>query len=72
MPNYTQLLACCTTLSGHAMRIMYFFVRVLVPLRRMTGVDAMQKVLAAWAAAPLYPEIPEVLRHLNNANIKVG
>lgn len=41
------------------------------PLRRLTGVDAMQKVMAAWAAAPLYPDIPEALRHLNNANIKV-
>lgn len=39
---------------------------------RLTGVDAMQKVMAAWAAAPLYPDIPEALRHLNNANIKVS
>jgi hypothetical protein len=39
---------------------------------RLTGVDAMNKVIAAWAAAPLYPDIPDALRHLNNANIKVG
>jgi hypothetical protein len=39
---------------------------------RITGVDAMSKVAAAWAAAPLYPDIPDALRHLNNANIKVG
>ncbi|KAF6255546.1 HAD-like domain-containing protein [Scenedesmus sp. NREL 46B-D3] len=39
---------------------------------RLSGVDAMSKVAAAWAAAALYPDIPDALRHLNNANIKVS
>lgn len=38
----------------------------------MTGVEAIGKVLAAWSNAPLFPDIPEALRHMNNAGIKVS
>lgn len=38
---------------------------------RLTGVEAMGKVIAAWSNAPLHPDIPEALRHMNNAGIKV-
>jgi hypothetical protein len=41
-------------------------------LRRVTGHDAIKKVMEAGAAAPLFPDIPEALRQLNNANIKAG
>lgn len=39
---------------------------------RLTGVEAMQKVVDAWSKAPLYPDVPDALRLLHNANIKVG
>eukprot|EP00879_Flechtneria_rotunda_P021846 GHRR01023037.1.p1 GENE.GHRR01023037.1~~GHRR01023037.1.p1 ORF type:complete len:204 (+),score=68.19 GHRR01023037.1:569-1180(+) len=38
---------------------------------RLTGVEAMSKLVQAWSSAALYPDIPEALRTLNNANIKV-
>eukprot|EP00879_Flechtneria_rotunda_P004175 GHRR01004423.1.p1 GENE.GHRR01004423.1~~GHRR01004423.1.p1 ORF type:complete len:293 (+),score=106.72 GHRR01004423.1:569-1447(+) len=39
---------------------------------RLTGVEAMSKLVQAWSSAALYPDIPEALRTLNNANIKVS
>jgi hypothetical protein len=31
----------------------------------------MQKVVAAWSNAPLFPDIPPALSKINNAGIKV-
>lgn len=39
---------------------------------RLTGVEAISKVVAAWAAAPLYPDIPPALSKLNSGGVKVG
>ena len=41
-------------------------------LCRLTGVEAMSKVVQAWGQGALYPDIPPALTKINNAGIKVG
>lgn len=38
---------------------------------RLTGVEAIGKVIKAWGSGALYPDIPPALSKLNNAGIKV-
>lgn len=38
---------------------------------RLTGVEAIEKIMQAWASGPLYPDIPPALSKINNAGIKV-
>jgi hypothetical protein len=38
---------------------------------RLTGVEAMGKVVQAWSSGNLYPDIPPALSKINNAGIKV-
>jgi hypothetical protein len=40
-------------------------------LRRLTGVEAMSKVVQAWGQGALYPDIAPALSKINNAGIKV-
>lgn len=40
-------------------------------LCRLTGVEAMGKVVQAWGQGALYPDIPPALSKINNAGIKV-
>jgi hypothetical protein len=54
--------ACCR--SSNALTINLCF--------RLTGVEAMGKVMQAWSSGNLYPDIPPALSKINNAGMKVG